>query len=164
MSDCSYWYKVDVEYLNFAQPGEYSQIEPYGKVSVYTRGDAHDDNYEDSVVWQHSQGYTAPSVKQDKNLHDKQKCLVVQSESISNKVRVCFKGNVMEYDPSSGADEIAAAFDRCVETYPNSNPNKAYDVTFKGGDGRLKLRFTVKPCTEDCIKNNLSENNINGSC
>ncbi len=161
ISDCSYWYKVNVQYLNFDQPAEVGQIEPYGKVSVYSA--SANRIYEPSVVWEHKSGSDAPSVQKNTNLYDKRKCLVIHSDTNLDTVSVCFKGNVMEYDPYSGDDEIAL-FSECVDTSPNNKPGQFYHKTFKGADGRLQLSFTVKPCDLDCIKNNLGGNSVNGNC
>ena len=165
MNDCSYWYKVNVEYLNFDQPAEYGQIEPYGKVIVYTVGDK---AYQSSVVWEYSSKHasSAPSVVKNKNLYDLAKCLVVQSNTNVGEVTVCFDGKVLEYDPNTAPDEIAA-FNRatsCVFTNPNSSPFKRYTPTFKGIYGRLKIAFTVKHCDENCMKDYLRDNSINGIC
>ena len=165
MNDCSYWYKINVEYLNFDQPAEVGQIEPYGKVIVYTVGHK---AYQSSVVWEYSSKdpSSAPSVEKDTNLNDLAKCLVVQSDTNVGEITVCFDGQVLEYDPSSAADEIAA-FDgatRCVFTNPNSSPLKRYTPTFKGTYGRLKIAFTVKLCDDNCLKNYLRDNSINGIC
>ena len=160
-SDCSYWYKVNIKYLNFDQPAEIGQIEPYGFIEVYTIGSV---IYQESYVFRLYPKYDAPSVPKGENLYSKAKCLVVQSHRNSDTVRVCFDGNVHEYDSSSGDDEIAVFSLKCIDTSPNTNPSELYHMTAKGKDGSLKWAFNISPCDENCLKNNLPDDEINGVC
>ena len=164
VSDCSYWYKVNVQYLNFDQPGEYGKIEPYGEVNVYSYGSSI--RYASSDVWQYYPGNSdTPSVSKNTNLYSKATCSVVQSDTNSDTVQICFDGHVHEYDPATANDELATFSTRkCVTTYPNTNPSKSYTMTDKGGDGTVKLGFTVKPCDQNCRNNNFNANKINGNC
>ena len=161
LSDCSYWYKVNIQYLNFDQPAEVGQIEPYGFMNVYTRGR---DTYETSKVFRQYPDYNAPSVSKNVNLYSKAKCLVVQSDVDSDTVRVCFDGNVYEYDPSSGNDQIASFHLKCINTSPSTNPSKSYSMSATGNSGSLKWAFKISPCDQNCLQKNLHDDKINGEC
>ena len=163
LSDCSYWYKVNIQYLNFDQPAEVGQIEPFGSMKVYIRGR---DTYafEKSDVFRQYSDYDAPSVSKNENLADKAKCLVVHSDVDSDTVQVCFDGNVYEYDPSSGNDQIASFRQKCINTSPSTNPSKSYRMSATGNSGSLKWAFKISPCDQNCLQRNLHDDQINGEC
>lgn len=163
VSDCSHWYKVNVQYLNFDQPGEVGKIEPFGEVNVYSYGS--NTRYASSDVWQYYPGNgDTPSVSKDTNLYKLATCLVVQSDTDSGVVNICFDGHVSEYDPATANDEIAKFATKCMSTYPNSNPSRSYTYTDKGEDGTIKIGFKVTPCNQNCLDNDFDHNSINGRC
>lgn len=163
LSDCSYWYIVKITSMNFDQPGEVGGIEPYGYLDVYIKGAK---SYQKSNVWyQENTGKHIPSVTKGANVYShRSRCLVLQADTDSGNVNVCFKGFVTEYDPVIGGDdEIARLFEECVQTHRILTTWQYYD-RFDGAQGSLELQFSVSDCDKKCMKTHLSDDSINGSC
>lgn len=164
MNSCSYWYKVEVKFLKFAQSGELGQIEPYGKVEVYSKGRLTLDHvYHKSVVWNTPRGKNE-RVDQNKEIKLPNACWVIQADRNSDKVPVCFDGNVQESDSLSSDDNIATFKKKCRNTEPNRYPSRSYFIQASGFDGNFEVAFSVTPCDKQCIKDNFNAYDINGKC
>ncbi len=161
VSECSYWYKLQVKSLAFSQPGEKPyRIEPYGHVNARLG------TFETSQVW--NQAYTKrsiPSLNQDQAYSTLGKCLVLRTDEETDSISVCFEGSVDEYDPATANDQIASfSSKQCVSTQPNGQSNKSYTKTVNGDDGNLKIVFSISPCTDLCLQDSIPDDSINGSC